>query len=104
MSNVYKESESLLTLAEYLELSLDEGGVVILARTSEQSFTVYVGDVMDPLCDLKTRGKIAAATALGIVEQTDPGWNQIVVGGQTYRFMRTFTQLEETPATVFTPT
>ncbi|WP_254700126.1 hypothetical protein [Trinickia violacea] len=93
-----------MTLAEYLELSLDEGGVVILTRTNEKSFAVYIGDAMSALSEMRARGKIAAATALGIVEQTNPGWNQIVVGGQTYRFMRTFTQLEETPATVFTPT
>jgi hypothetical protein len=104
MANIDKESESLLALAEYLELSLDDGGAVILTRTSEQSFNVYIGDVMDSLSDMRPRGKIAAAIALGIFERTNPGWNQIDVGGQTYRFMRTFTQLEETPATVFTPT
>ncbi|QCP48272.1 hypothetical protein FAZ95_03140 [Trinickia violacea] len=103
MANVDNQSEPLLTLAEYLELSLDEGGLVILARTSEQSFTVYIGDMMDSLGDMRTRGNIAAATALAILEQTSPGWNQIVVGGQTYRFMRTYAQLEEIPATVFTP-
>lgn len=104
MANVDNQPEPLLTLAEYLELSLDEGGLVILARTSEQSFTVYIGDVMNSLSEMRSRGKIAAATALGIFEQTNPGWNQMIVGGQTYRFMRTFTQLEETAATVFTPT
>ncbi|MGU7773717.1 hypothetical protein ACV229_26485 [Burkholderia sp. MR1-5-21] len=104
MENVDNQSEPLLTLAEYLELSLDEGGLVILARTSEQSFTVYVANVTDSLSDIRPRGKIAAATALAILEQTSPGWNQFVVGGQPYRFRRTFAQLEETPATVFTPT
>ncbi|HLX03467.1 MAG TPA: hypothetical protein VKS80_15275 [Trinickia sp.] len=85
-------------------MSLDEGGVVILTRTSGQSFTVYIGDVMNSLSEMRSRGKIAAATALGIFEQTNPGWNQMVVGGQIYRFTRTFTQLEATAATVFTPT
>lgn len=104
MANLDIQSEPLLTLAEYLELCLDEGGAVILTRTSVQSFAVYVGNAVDSLNDLRTRGKIAAATAIGILEQTSPGWNQIVIGGQAYRFMRTFAQLEETAATVFTPT
>jgi hypothetical protein len=99
-----EDKEPLLTLAEYLEVSLDEGKAVILTRASEQSFAVYIGDVMAPFSDMRSRGKIAVATALAILEQTKPGWNQTVVGGQTYRFVRTFTQLEETPATVFAPT
>jgi hypothetical protein len=38
-----------------------------------------------------------------ILEATRSGLNELVIQGQTYRFARTFTQVAEHGAVVFTP-
>ena len=93
--------ESLQTLAEYLELSLDKAASVVMVRHTTDVCTVYLGDPAGMLDELKKVGTIAIALANGMLELTRSGINQIQIGGQVYRFVRTFTQVENAAAVVF---
>jgi hypothetical protein len=95
--------ESMLTLVEYLELSLDEGGSVVMVRRSTGVCTVYVGDPAGSHDDLTGHGTIAAALADEILELTQAGINQITIGNQPYRFVRSFTHIGDSGAVVFAP-
>lgn len=95
-------TEALATLVEYLELSLDEGKSLILVRSRAGTSDVYVADASEELEGCRPRGIISNAlvsTALGV---TNSGFNILNIGGQTYRFVRTFTQLADHGAVVFT--
>jgi len=94
---------SLLTLVKYLELSLDEGKCVVMMRRDADAVSVYVGDPQDEDNDLKSRGTIAAAMVNEILELTRSGANQLSVGGDSYRFFRSFTQIADVGAVVFAP-
>jgi hypothetical protein len=96
-------SESLLTLAEYLELALDKGECVVLMRDGVDVCAVYIGDPAGTPDDLAGHGTIAAALAGEILELTEAGANRITVGDQVYRFVRSFSQIAEGGAVVFTP-
>ena len=95
--------ESLLTLAEYLELSLDKGRCVVMMRQSKDVCSVYVGDPMSEDADLTLHGTIAATVADEILERTQAGLNRITVGDETYRFFRSFTHVADVGAVVFAP-
>jgi hypothetical protein len=95
--------ESLLTLAEYLELSLDVGESVVMMRPRRDTCAVYVGDPAGPQDDLAGRGTITAALADEILELTQAGVNRITIGGQTYRFIRSFTHIDDGGAVIFAP-
>lgn len=94
---------SLLTLVEYLELSLDEGGCVVMMRRSTDVCAVYIGEPADEDNELKGHGTIAAGVADEILELTHAGLNRITVGGQTYRFVRSFTHIADVGAVIFAP-
>jgi hypothetical protein len=95
--------ESLLTLVEYLELSLDAGGCVVMMRHSADVCAVYIGDPADEDNALTGHGTIAAGVADEILELTHAGVNRITVGGQTYRFVRSFTHIADVGAVIFAP-
>ena len=95
--------EPLVTLSRYLELALDEGECVILIRRGTEDCLVYVGDPTGAEDDLAGRGAIAMALADEILELTAAGANQITIGDQTYRFIRSFTHIADRGAVVFTP-
>jgi hypothetical protein len=95
--------ESLVMLAEYLELALDEGECVVLMRYGADVCAVYIGDPTGSQDDLAGHGTIAATLADGMLELTDPGANRITIGDQTYRFIRSFTHIADRGAVVFAP-
>lgn len=96
--------ESLQTLAEYLELSLDKAASVVMMRHTNTACTVYLGDPSGPLEEMKRAGTIAIPLANEMLELTQSGLNQMPIGGQAYRFVRTFTQVEDTAAVIFSTT
>jgi hypothetical protein len=95
---------SLLTLAKYLELALDEGECVVLARQYSEHCAVYVGVPTGSQDDLAGHGVIAAALVTEMLELTEAGANRMTIGDQTYRFNRSFTNIADLGAVVFTPT
>jgi hypothetical protein len=95
--------ESLLALAKYLELALDEGKCVVLMRHGVGVYAVYIGDPTGLQDDLAVHGEIAAVLADGMLESTQVGVNQITIGDQPYRFIRSFTHIGDQGAVVFAP-
>ncbi|WP_211608723.1 hypothetical protein [Paraburkholderia haematera] len=95
---------SLVTLLEYLELSLDEGECVVMMRHGTDVCAVYIGNPADEDNELTGHGTIAAGVADEILELTQAGINRITVGDQTYRFVRSFTHIADVGAVIFTPT
>ncbi|WP_238328181.1 hypothetical protein [Paraburkholderia mimosarum] len=96
-------TESLLTLAEYLELSLNSGGSVIMMQKCNDVCAMYVGDASRDQDRLRYHGDIAATQAEEILEQTHAGRNRLEIGAQLYRFIRTFKHFEDRGAVVFAP-
>ena len=96
-------TESLLTLAEYLELSLNSGGSVIMMQKCNDVCAMYVGDARRDQDRLRYHGDIAATHAEAILEQTHAGRNRLEIGGQLYRFIRSFKHFEDRGAVVFAP-
>src|SRR5260370_39615359 len=96
-------TESLLTLAEFLELALDEGEGVVLMRHGADVCAVYIGDPAGSQDDLASHGTIAATLADGMLELTEAGANRITIGDQTYRFIRSFTHITDREAGAFAP-
>jgi hypothetical protein len=95
--------KSLLTLAEYLELALDKGECVLLVRQGADICAVYIGDPTGSRDDLAGHGTIPATLADDMLELTKAGANRITIGDQPYRFRRSFTQIADVGAVVFTP-
>jgi hypothetical protein len=95
--------ESLLTLAEYLELALDEGKCVVLMRHGTDVCSVYIGDPAGSQDDLAGHGTIAAALANEILELTEAGANRMTIGAQPYRFTRSFAHIADRGAVIFAP-
>jgi hypothetical protein len=73
-------SESLLTLAEFLELALDEGECVVLMRHGADVCAVYIGRPNGSQDDSAGHGTIAATLADGMLELTEAGANRITIG------------------------
>ncbi|TDN62150.1 hypothetical protein [Paraburkholderia sp. BL10I2N1] len=96
--------ESMQTLAEYLELSLDGATSVVMMRHGSDVCTVYVGDPAGLPEDLKKQGAISARLANEMLELTHSGANQMEIDGQAYRFVRSFTQVGDSAAVVFSAT
>ncbi|MFL9933027.1 hypothetical protein P0D88_28270 [Paraburkholderia sp. RL18-103-BIB-C] len=96
--------EALLTLAEYLELSLDAGASLIVMRHASDTATLYLGDASGPREDLKRRGTVTASLANEILDATRAGVNVMEIEGRTYRFFRSFTHMDDVAAVVFSPT
>jgi hypothetical protein len=94
---------SLLTLIQYLELSLDSGKGVVMMRRDPQVFSVCLGNPENEEEALKSQGTITAAVANEILERTQAGMNRLTAGNQTYRFFRSFTHIAGVGAVVFVP-
>ncbi|MBC8752781.1 hypothetical protein [Paraburkholderia podalyriae] len=93
--------ESLQTLAGYLERSLDGASSVVMMRHTTDVCTVYLGDPDGPREDLKQIGAISTALANRMLESTSSGVNAMQIGGQAYRFARSFTEVAGMAAVVF---
>ncbi len=96
--------ESLRTLADYLELALDEGESVVLMRIGTHVRSVYVGDPSGALEDLRDEGVIPAQQADEILALTRIGLNRITADDQQYRFLRSVRYIADRQVVVFTPT
>lgn len=95
--------EVMTLLAEYLELSLNSGGSVIMMQKCNDVCAMYVGDARRDQDRLRYHGNIAATQAEEILEQTHAGRNRLEIGGQLYRFIRSFKHFEDRGAVVFAP-
>ncbi|MDR5748807.1 hypothetical protein QCE73_37130 [Caballeronia sp. LZ029] len=93
--------EALRTLAECLERALDVATSVVLIRHVPEVCTVYLGDPSEAREKLRKVGTIPRALTDEMLMLTSSGLNQIQIGDQRYRFVRTFTQVEKVPAVVF---
>lgn len=93
--------ESLRSLAVYLERSLDKATSILMMRHTADACTVYLGDPEGSREDLKQIGTITIPAANGILESTSSGANTVQVDGQVYRFVRSFTQVGDMAAVVF---
>jgi hypothetical protein len=93
--------ESLQTLAGFLEQSLDKATSIVMMRHTAEVCTVYLGDPTAPREDLRQVGSIAITLANDMLESTSSGANQMPIGGQIYRFVRSFTLIGDTAAVVF---
>ncbi|WP_345812092.1 hypothetical protein AAGS40_14195 [Paraburkholderia sp. PREW-6R] len=93
--------EPLQTLAGYLERSLDKATSIVMIRHTRDACTVYLGDPAGPSEELKQVGTMTTSLANSLLEATASGVNQIQIGDQSYRFVRSFTQVGEMAAVVF---
>lgn len=96
-------AEAVSTLSSYLERSLDKGTSLILIRSQSESSDVYLGEPHEPDADWTRCAAIQNSVVSAILEATRSGPNELVIEGQTYRFVRTFAQVAEHGAVVFTP-
>jgi hypothetical protein len=96
--------ESLLALIKYLDIALDQGACVVMMRDDANVCSIYVGDPTDEESPLTGHGTIAMGVADEILKLTQAGVNRIVVGDQTYRFVRSFTHVADVGAVIFRPT
>ncbi|SAK53675.1 hypothetical protein AWB79_02046 [Caballeronia hypogeia] len=97
-------SESLRTLATYLELALERGKCVVIFRRTTDTCSISIGDPADEERELKRHGAISKAVVDDLLGLTHTGLNRLSVGEQTYRFFRSFTVIDDVGAVVFTPT
>jgi hypothetical protein len=93
--------ESLRTLAEYLERALDSATSIVMMRPTDDVCIVYLGDPAGLREDLKQIATIATSVANSMLESTFSGVNELQINGQRYRFARSFTQVDDTAAVVF---
>jgi hypothetical protein len=99
--NANSVPESLRTLAGYLERALDGATSIVLMRPTADVCTVYLGDPAGLREDLKQIGTITISCANDMLELTSSGANQMLIGDQIYRFVRSFTQVDDTAAVVY---
>jgi hypothetical protein len=95
--------ESLLSLAEYLELPLNAGESLIMMQECDASCAMYVGNASRDQGLLIFHGTIAASVAKEIVRRTRAGRNRIEVAGQVFRFVRSAIHFEDRGAVMFDP-
>jgi hypothetical protein len=93
--------ESLRALAVYLERSLDKATSIVMMRHTTDACTVYLGDPEGSREDLKQIDTITIPVANGFLESTSSGANTVQIDGQVYRFVRSFTQVRDMAAVVF---
>jgi hypothetical protein len=93
--------ESLQTLAEYLERSLDRGASIVMMRHAVDICTVYLGNPTTSREDLTQIAAIPVSVANDMLALTRSGANEMQIGCQVYRFVRSFTQVGDTAAVVF---
>jgi hypothetical protein len=97
-------NESLLSLAEYLDLSRNIGESVIMMQACNDACAMYVGNAAKTQNLLIFHGSIAVALADEILKRTRIGLNRVEIAGQIYRFVRSVTHFEDRGAVVFAPT
>jgi hypothetical protein len=95
--------ESLLSLAEYLQLPLKIGESVIMMQEYDACRAIYVGNASRDQSMLVFHGTIAAPVARDIVRRTRAGRNRMEIAGQVFRFVRSVTHFEDRGAVVFDP-
>ena len=93
--------ESLQTLAEYLERALDTATSIVMMRHTAGVCTVYLGDPTTSREDLTQIAAIPVSVANDMLELTQSGANEMEIGCQVYRFVRSFMQVGDTAAVVF---
>lgn len=94
--------EAFATLSEYLEFALDKGGHLAMVKSrSSGTSTLYVGDITQSDEDLPRCGVIRNEIADAMLEITVSGFNELSINGETYRFMRFFTEIGNQGAVVF---
>ncbi|WP_233856257.1 hypothetical protein [Paraburkholderia sp. HD33-4] len=96
-------ADALSTLAEYLELSLDTSGSVIMMQGCDERCAMYVGNAAEDQEHWQYSGVIPALLACDILKMTHSGSNRMEIDGQRYRFVRSFTHFEDRGAIVFSP-
>jgi hypothetical protein len=96
-------TEALSTLAQYLELSLDDSCSVIMMQRCDGLCAVYIGDATKDQGHWEYSGVIAALIAGDILKMTRSGSNRIEIDGRKYRFVRSPTHFEDRGAIVFRP-
>lgn len=100
--DVASSVEAMATLCEYLELTLDRGGHLIMLKSqSSGNCTLYVGDETMSDEDLPKCGAIQSNLADTILESTESGLNELSINGETYRFTRFFAEVGHQGAVVF---
>ncbi|AME22797.1 hypothetical protein AXG89_02110 [Burkholderia sp. PAMC 26561] len=96
-----RSPESLEILAKYLEQSLDNAETILMVRYEDSVCTVYLGDPSGPRDELRKIATIAVSLANEMLELTRSGENQLSIGGQNYRFVRSFATVGVSAAIVF---
>lgn len=92
----------MATLCEYMELALDKGGHLVMMKSGASGACALcigdetLADETPPKC-----GTIPNDLANAILESTKSGLNELSVNGETYRFMRFFTEIGRQGAVVF---
>ncbi|HVE11422.1 MAG TPA: hypothetical protein VNE00_29470 [Paraburkholderia sp.] len=95
--------ESLLSLAEYLQLSVNIGESVIMMQECDACCAMYIGNASRDQSMLVFHGTIAARVARDIVKRTRAGRNRMEIAGQVFRFVRSAMHFEDRGAVVFAP-
>lgn len=95
--------ESLLTLAKYLERSLDAGLSLVMMRRKSDVASIHMGAPAEEFKDMQNCGSITSAMADEILELTKSGANQLRIGELEYRFFRSFAHIAGVGAVVFAP-
>ena len=91
----------MATLSEYLELALDKGGHLVMVKTKSGTSTLYVGDIPLSAENLRQCAVIQSDIADAILDATGSGLNEMDINGETYRFMRFFTEFDDKGAVAF---
>ena len=100
--HVASSVEAVATLSEYLELALDKGGNLVMVKNrSSGTCTLYIGDETMSEGNLPQCGVVQNDVADAMLEATRSGFNELSINGETYRFMRFFTEVDSQGAVVF---
>lgn len=94
---------SLLTLAEYLELSLDFGGSLLIGLPRAGECSMYISNPFAPEQELQPCGTVEEMEVDEILRLTHVGMNQLEIEGQQYRFVRSSMRIARRSVVVFTP-
>lgn len=71
--------ESLKTLADYLEQSLDNAVSILMLRNDDGRCTIYLGDTSAPRDELRKVATIDVTLANEMLELTHSGENQVAI-------------------------
>lgn len=96
-----RHPDALGTLTGILERALDSATSVVLMRHVPEVCTLYLGDPSGPQEELRRVGTIPSKLADEILQITSSGPNRVRIADQPYRFVRSFTQIGQAAAVVF---